>query len=82
MGRREGAVGIRTEDVVFLQINDVLAVDAFKFGEDGRARDDLGARFDGEVFNRLKGFARGDHVVDDGDALAADLVLTLTQEMG
>lgn len=74
MNRREGAVGVRTEDVVFLQIDDVLAVDAFELGKDCRARHDLGARFDGEIFNGLQRLARGNHVVDDGDALAADLV--------
>ena len=69
-----GAVGIGTEDVVFLQIDDVLAVDGLQFGQNGGAGHHLGAGGAGQGFDGFDGFAGGDDVVDERHALAADFI--------
>ena len=74
LDRREGPVLVRTEDEVFLEIDDVLAVDGFELRQNRRAGDDVRARRLREVLDRREALARRDHVVDQGDALPADLL--------
>lgn len=72
--RRKAAVGVDAEDVVLLEIDDVLAVHCAKFGKDGGTGNDVGAGGLGQTFNSGERFARGNDVVDQRNALAADLV--------
>ena len=48
--RRKAAVWVDAEDVVFLEIDDVLAVHCAEFGKNGRPGNDVGARGLGEAF--------------------------------
>ena len=69
--RRRGT--IRSPAAVLFQVDDVGAVDGFQLGEDGRTGHDVGPGRLGQRFQCLKGFAGGDHVVDEGHAFALEL---------
>ena len=72
--RRKAAVWVDAEDVVFLEIDDVLAVHCAEFGKNGRPGNDVGARGLGEAFDSGERFARGNDVVNERNALPANLV--------
>lgn len=74
LDRRKAAVSVDAEDVVLLEIDDVLAVYCAEFGKDGRTGNNLGSCGIGKAFNSGERFARGDDVVDERNALPADLV--------